>query len=1169
MRCLYCGKQLPLLKKLTGGGEFCSEAHRQKYQEEYNKLALSRLLQTQNADSDAPRRGELVLASRQHPALQSGRPPLRALEAPKSADSPLTGNWTPGANRTQRALPPPTPLPQTNLPLGIGGALGIGGGKAGALDAAPSVPPSNFPQPITRQPLFPPQAKQEAKPETLFRYEQRPDASQPRLDQSLPRLDQGRAGELPVKSDSVRPEPIANRFNNKRDAFSFRPMEPFPEQKTKSAALPPAPVAEQVSLEQTVEKAPRALPAPTPIPPVAKASPPGRAKDPEPSTPPEGPFIIEEVRRPQPPPVPKLEMLGMEAFTKGHPPKPDGWAPWIAEVQSPPGELEQPDQLFQLTGPPGMASPGETGSIVSEQQESEQERQEIRKKILENQVKPGDFKQMVPTAPTGPNTVLPICPPAPALEHVPVVTKAKAPAPDPSLHTAPASTGEELWTGWSLTGAARIRESLGLIAPEPAKTPDLVPAADAPARPFAAEPARATLSSALSKPSNMPVVAKPSTVEAPRNYRAAEALKSAAQNVTIVESAPKVEVRQPDKPSTPRHEVFVDLSVLGIEEDEDADAEFVAREGESPPGEVGPKRRRRNSNARDAIRELVKAPHAPAIPVEPKLAQSFQTLAWKQPGPQAPRLSTPPLRPKIFVEPVPAPKALQTPEPKEQAKPVAPAQELGTSRLSAPPTPKEEPAAAKQLSSLAAAWSAKRLKKVDPGTPLTAPADSGMAKPAVESPVETPVETPVSKDVAEPVSNEAPEISATVAATTTLLSETAKLQSAPEPTPAPANPAAPVDPPISAEIQTPPQPEPAAWLESEPVPVSAPTVEAKITELPKVEPPLSAPAKLPARPKVDMSAPPLTPSRPERANQKTLPNKHVAPSPVPGESRTVQKAAERAKALEAQKNEAQKSGPPKKADAPAATNAAKLPTPEPLPQKPPFDAPLLGSGGTQSGSFWANLPVLPKIALALGLTAAIGGGAWFTLHPTGSSTSSSNAQQAKKPHGPARPGRSLMMNLPGGWSPDFGGDFNRKKNRTISLYRPSVSNHDYRMEFEGQVDSRALGWVVRATDAKNYYGYKIELIRTGADPGAALARFAVVNGDESQKHFTPLLKPIRPGASFRVRLDVLGDEFSTYINDELVEVWQEDRLPKGGFGVMTELGEVGQIRKLQVFELQP
>ena len=47
MRCLYCGKHLPLFRKLTGGGEFCSDGHRDKYHEEYNKLAVSRLLQAQ------------------------------------------------------------------------------------------------------------------------------------------------------------------------------------------------------------------------------------------------------------------------------------------------------------------------------------------------------------------------------------------------------------------------------------------------------------------------------------------------------------------------------------------------------------------------------------------------------------------------------------------------------------------------------------------------------------------------------------------------------------------------------------------------------------------------------------------------------------------------------------------------------------------------------------------------------------------------------------------------------------------------------------------------------------------------------------------------------------------------------------------------------------------
>jgi hypothetical protein len=47
MQCLYCGKDRPLFKRLTGGGEFCSEAHKKSYHEEYDRLALTRLLQAQ------------------------------------------------------------------------------------------------------------------------------------------------------------------------------------------------------------------------------------------------------------------------------------------------------------------------------------------------------------------------------------------------------------------------------------------------------------------------------------------------------------------------------------------------------------------------------------------------------------------------------------------------------------------------------------------------------------------------------------------------------------------------------------------------------------------------------------------------------------------------------------------------------------------------------------------------------------------------------------------------------------------------------------------------------------------------------------------------------------------------------------------------------------------
>src|SRR5580700_6557507 len=75
MRCLYCGKELALLKRWTGSGEFCSDAHRLRYQEEYNQLALNRLLQAKPPvpPNEAP------------PAEPAQTKPAPVVEAPAAA----------------------------------------------------------------------------------------------------------------------------------------------------------------------------------------------------------------------------------------------------------------------------------------------------------------------------------------------------------------------------------------------------------------------------------------------------------------------------------------------------------------------------------------------------------------------------------------------------------------------------------------------------------------------------------------------------------------------------------------------------------------------------------------------------------------------------------------------------------------------------------------------------------------------------------------------------------------------------------------------------------------------------------------------------------------------------------------------------------------------------
>src|ERR1022692_4026772 len=91
MRCLHCGKVLPLLKRLSGG-EFCSDAHRRDYQQEYSQLALNRLLQASTtnqtpANQTAPNPKKDWPETMQTEAKHSGT----ILLGPASAGTSLAG----------------------------------------------------------------------------------------------------------------------------------------------------------------------------------------------------------------------------------------------------------------------------------------------------------------------------------------------------------------------------------------------------------------------------------------------------------------------------------------------------------------------------------------------------------------------------------------------------------------------------------------------------------------------------------------------------------------------------------------------------------------------------------------------------------------------------------------------------------------------------------------------------------------------------------------------------------------------------------------------------------------------------------------------------------------------------------------------------------------------
>ena len=136
--------------------------------------------------------------------------------------------------------------------------------------------------------------------------------------------------------------------------------------------------------------------------------------------------------------------------------------------------------------------------------------------------------------------------------------------------------------------------------------------------------------------------------------------------------------------------------------------------------------------------------------------------------------------------------------------------------------------------------------------------------------------------------------------------------------------------------------------------------------------------------------------------------------------------------------------------------------------------------------------------------------------------------------------------------------------RRISLYRPGRGKRDYSMEFTGQIEQRALGWVFRMKDAKNYYCLKVELSGDGPGATAQLVKFAVVNGVEQPHRLIPLRQPLPRGGPLKVRLDVRGQNFSTQLNGNPVDVWMDNQIADGTVGFSNENGERAVIRTVRV-----
>jgi hypothetical protein len=150
---------------------------------------------------------------------------------------------------------------------------------------------------------------------------------------------------------------------------------------------------------------------------------------------------------------------------------------------------------------------------------------------------------------------------------------------------------------------------------------------------------------------------------------------------------------------------------------------------------------------------------------------------------------------------------------------------------------------------------------------------------------------------------------------------------------------------------------------------------------------------------------------------------------------------------------------------------------------------------------------------------------------------------------------------PAGWSRHPDGYMSTG---ALALFRPTVKFTDYRMEFFGQIETKSIGWTVRAKDAMNYHAMKLTVVEAGMRPFVALVHYNVVGGKSVQRSQIPLNIMVHNNRPMQFAVDVRGNRFVTSVDGEEVDSFFDNTLVAGGVGFFSEAGERARLYWMRV-----
>jgi hypothetical protein len=142
------------------------------------------------------------------------------------------------------------------------------------------------------------------------------------------------------------------------------------------------------------------------------------------------------------------------------------------------------------------------------------------------------------------------------------------------------------------------------------------------------------------------------------------------------------------------------------------------------------------------------------------------------------------------------------------------------------------------------------------------------------------------------------------------------------------------------------------------------------------------------------------------------------------------------------------------------------------------------------------------------------------------------------------------------WSYDDNGFVNPG---ALSFFAPSMRLTNYDLDALVQIEAKGLNLVFRAVSSHTYQVAKLETEGSNSMPSLAVSRYAMIAGQPSRA--VVIRYPERSPADtlYRVHLEIRDDNFSLYIQGNLVDSWTDPRLQWGGVGLFCLPGERARV----------